>query len=709
MYEWRDNPFFDKGLNDLIASARVAAYGLKVPVLRGRESVNIITPLPPLVMRSESAQASPDRVRFGIFEADLRAGELRRNGVKVRLQDLPFRALTLLLSRPGEVITREAFRQALWPADVFVDFEQGISSAIMRLRDALGDSADNPIFVQTMERRGYRWIGPVLVQSVTPTGSTSISSAPAGSEPQTSGAGSLPAEEQPAAQVSTPLADGSAAEPLQQEFTARYEIGLTARPQKKFPLLLLWLSLGVVAAAGLGALWLRVWNRPAQISSIAILPFDNLSAPTFDDAFSDGLTDEVASSISHLEGIRVAGRRSSYVFKGKHDSLREIGSRLNVEAVVEGSVQRVGDHTHVTVELNRTRDGFMVWSQTYDGTTADWIPIESQIAGSIARALARNVSAANTLQTRDPEAHALYLEARYQWNQRTYQSELKSVDLLQQSIARDPNYALAWAGLADSLIAIGDVEEVNPAAYLPRARDAALKALQLDPSLAEAHAALGMVACHYDYDWPTAEREYRKAFELNPSYASAHQYYALGLMAHGRFSEAEAQLDIARQLDPLALIVDVDLALLRKFQRDFEGAITVSKGVLQRDPNYRFGYSMLSISYFCEHRWDDYLAVVAKVPHAEDAFNSAVARGQRDEQERLFRKTIDQAHAGLQRPFDVAYQAMLMGNNSLALDWLEKAYDHHDYWLLFVNVDPQWDPVRSDPRFPPLMHKLGVQ
>jgi tetratricopeptide (TPR) repeat protein len=175
------------------------------------------------------------------------------------------------------------------------------------------------------------------------------------------------------------------------------------------------------------------------------------------------------------------------------------------------------------------------------------------------------------------------VEARYLWNQRNFPAELKSVDLLQQSIARDPNYAMAWAGLADSLIAIGDVEEVDPAAYLPRARDAAIKAPQLDPSLAEAHAALGMVACHYDYDWPTAERECKKAFELNPSYASAHQYYALGLMAHGRFAEANAQLETARRLDPLALIVDVDVALLRKFERDFDGVIAVSKNILQRD------------------------------------------------------------------------------------------------------------------------------
>jgi TolB-like protein len=448
------------------------------------------------------------------------------------------------------------------------------------------------------------------------------------------------------------------------------------------------------------------WQRTTPISSIAILPFDNLSAPAFDDAFSDGLTDEIAASVSHLDGVRVAGRRSAYVFKGKHDDLRDIGSRLNVEAVVEGSVQRAADRTHVTVELNRTRDGFTIWSQTYDGTTSDWMQIESQIAGSIARALARRISPKDSPAARDPKAHALYLEARYLWNQRNYPAELESVDLLQQAIARDPNYALAWAGLADSLIAIGDVEDVDPAAYLPRARDAALKALQLDPSLAEPHAALGMVACHYDYDWPTAEREYKKAFELNPSYASAHQYYALGLMAHGRFAEAEAQLDIARRLDPLALIVDVDLALLRKFQRDFDGVINVSKSILQRDPNYHLGYSMLTTGYYCERRWDDWRAADAQHPQGD--ILRALANGHPDEIDRAFSKLTDEARAGARRPYDVGHYANLKGDRATALDWLEKSYQHHDYWLLFINVDPEYDALRSDPRFQALVHRLGV-
>jgi TolB-like protein/DNA-binding winged helix-turn-helix (wHTH) protein len=626
-----------------------------------------------------------------VFEADLRAGELRKNGVRVRLQDLPFRALRLMLSRPGEVITRQEFREALWPPDIFVDFEQGLSSAVMRLRDALGDSADNPIFIETIERRGYRWIGPVISQ--TP-------------ELEVRNPVLVPVVDQNSDQAPTEGESGTSVEPDSQGFTARYEIGLTTRHQKRRPRIVLWLATAIIGTLGLAVLLLWRGQPAAPISSIAILPFDNLSAPAFNDAFSDGLTDEIAASISHVDGVRVAGRRSAYVFKGKHDDLRDIGSRLNVEAVVEGSVQRAGDRTHVTVQLNRTRDGFTIWSQTYDGTTADWIQIESQIATSIAGALARKISPKDAPAAHDPEAHALYLEARYQWNQRNFPAELKSVDLMQQAIARDPNYALAWAGLADSLIAIGDVEEVDPAAYLPRARDAALKALQLDPSLAEAHAALGMVACHYDYDWPTAEREYKKAFELNPSYASAHQYYALGLMAHGRFAEAEAQLDTARRLDPLALIVDVDLALLRKYQRNFDGVIAVSQSILRRDPNYQLGYSMLTTGYLCERRWDDWRAADAKYPQGE--YLKAIVNGHPDEIERVLHKMMEEAKAGARRPYDVAHVALMKGDRALALDWLEKSYQHHDYWMLFVNVDPEYDVIRSDPRFQAIIHRLGV-
>ncbi|MGH9643903.1 MAG: TPR end-of-group domain-containing protein, partial [Terriglobales bacterium] len=347
-------------------------------------------------------------------------------------------------------------------------------------------------------------------------------------------------------------------------------------------------------------------------------------------------------------------------------------------------------------------------NQTYDGTSADWIQIETDIAASIARTMARSFSPGTaTPATRDAEAHALYLQARYFWNQRNFAAELKSVDLMQQAIARDPNYALAWAGLADSLAVIGDNEEVvRPADYMPRARDAALKALQLDPSLAEAHAVLGMVLCHHDYNWPAADREYKRAFELNPSYANAHQYYALGLMAHGRFAEARQQLETAHRLDPLALIVDVDTAVLLKYQRNYDGVIAESKQILQKDPNYFLGYSMLAAGYFCEHRWDDWRAVDAKVP--QDDFIRALVNGHPDQARLDMDKGIAEVAAGQRKPYRIMWAALQLGDRSAALDWLEKSYENRDYWLLFINVDPEMDPIRSDPRFQAIIHRIGV-
>jgi TolB-like protein/DNA-binding winged helix-turn-helix (wHTH) protein len=638
--------------------------------------------------------AQDDVVRFGIFEADLRSGELRRNGIKVKIQELPFRALKLLLSHAGEVLSREEFRKALWPDDIFVDFDHGISSAINRLRDALGDSAENPIFVETVERRGYRWIAPIRASAPAILAEGPLS---------TGGAGNDSAANATAAETPDTISAGD--QQSGQEFTERYLIGLKSPGQRRRRRYELWIVCAVVLVAlAMGLAWIR--TRPPAIASIAVLPFDNVGAAP-DDAFSDGLTDEVAASVSHLEGVRVTGRRSAYVFKGKHDDLRQVGARLNVDAVVEGSVQREGDRTHVAVQLNRTRDGFTVWSQTYDGNSTDWIQIESQIASAIARALARKISPEGPATAPpDPEARALYLQGRYLWNQRNFPAELKSVDLMQQAIARDPNYALAWAGLADSLAVIGNNEEVSPAAYMPRARDAARKALQLDPSLAEAHAVLGMVACHYDYDWPAAEREYQKALQLNPSYASAHQYYALGLMAHGRFSQAREQLETARRLDPLALIVDVDVAVLLKFERNFDGVIVESQRILQMDPNFQLGYSMLASGYFCEHRWDEWRAADAKSP--QEAFRRALVNGHVEEARRILNQRIAEVPSGLSRPYDVAYDAVLLGDRDTALEWLEKSYQNRDYWLLFMNVEPEMDPLRSDPRFQAIVRRLGV-
>jgi TolB-like protein len=464
------------------------------------------------------------------------------------------------------------------------------------------------------------------------------------------------------------------------------------------------LAISVLLLTGF-AIWRS--GRHQLISSVAILPFDNLTAGA-DPAFSDGLTDEIAASVSRLEGLRVAGRRSAYVFKGKHDDLREVGSRLNVEAVVEGSIQQSGERTHVAVQLNRVSDGFTIWAQTFDGDSTDLIQVESEIAAAIAHALSRNVyPGLSTPAPPNPEAHALYLQGRYLWNQRNLDAELKSVDLMRRAIAKDPGYAAAWSGLADVLSTIGSNENLQPAKYMPESREAARKALELDPTSADAHAVLGFIAAHYDYDWLTAEREYRTALDLNPNYSTAHQWYALGLMARGHFAEARQQLETARRLDPLALIVSVDMALLLKFQRDFNGVIAESQSILQFDPNYHLGYSMLATGYYCSHRWDEWRAVDAKVPQLD--LTRAVVNGQNEEAQRILKDYVRLAEKGEFQPHLLAQQAVRMGDKALALEWLERAYQEHDYWLLFDNVDPEMDPLREEPKFQEIIRRMGLE
>ena len=471
--------------------------------------------------------------------------------------------------------------------------------------------------------------------------------------------------------------------------------------------LLVGVAIGIFALLTLigFALW-RSYRQP-PISSVAVLPFDSLGADS-DPAFSEGLTDEVAAAISSLGGIRVPGRRSAYMFQGTHGDLHDIGLRLNVEAVVEGSVQRSGDRTHVAVQLNRTSDGFTIWSRTFDGNSRDTIQMESEIASAVAQNLSHSGKATLVVSPpADPEAHALYLQGRYLWNQRNLAAEQKSVEFMRRAIAKDPNYALAWSGLADSLMTIGNLDAGQPSDYIPEGQDAAMKALELNPNLADAHAVLGRIEAHYNYDWPTAENEYKKALALNPSYATAHQYYALGLMAHGRFAEAQQQLDVARQLDPLAFVVGVDVALLRKFQRDFAGVITESQRILQLDPNYHVANSMLATGYYLSHRWDDWRALDAK-----DFQNYPVARalasGQPEKAKRALLADVQRAEKGEITPEVVVLEAVRAGDHRLAVDWLQRSYQNHDYWLLFMNVDPEMDPIRSDPRFQAMMHQLGV-
>jgi TolB-like protein len=489
---------------------------------------------------------------------------------------------------------------------------------------------------------------------------------------------------------------------------ARLSVGVVSEDTTAGPKHHIWIAaaIGLLIAGALAAFAAARFRREAM-TTVAVMPFENLGGQS-DPAFVDGLSDEIVASLSRLEGVRVAGRSSTARVQSEHSDLRRIGQSLGVETVVEGSVQREGDHTHVDVQLNRTSDGFTEWSQSFDSNSQNTIQTEAEIAAAVARKLARNAAVTvSDIGTTDPEARALYLQGRYLWNQRNRDAEQKSVEYMRQAIAKDPNYAQAWSGLADSLMTIGNLEQVRPSDYLPDAREAARKALQLNPNLAEAHAVLGRIAAHYDYDWATAESEYKKAFTLNPSYATAHQYYALGLMSHCRFAEAQKQLDIARQLDPLALIVGVAQSLLRKFQRDYDGVIRESQRVLQLDPHYHVGYSMLATGYLLTKRWDDWKKVDAQMSQHDDV-TLALASGDREKARQAWELEVPRAERGELTAIIVATHALRLGDPKAALDWLERSYQNRDYWLLFINVDPEMDSIRSDPRFQAIVKKLGV-
>ena len=446
-------------------------------------------------MPLNSVNRTPNTVvLFGVFEADFHSQELRKNGVKVRIQDLPFRALKLLLSRPNGVVTREEFRQTLWPGDVFVDFDLGIRSAIKRLRDALGDSAENPIFVETVDRRGYRWIAPTHV------------------------------EPPPEATVGADL-----------EALDLAAAGPAPAPVDKWDWIRNWKIAGLVVAAAfalgaLGVLSLVLIRRHTSADSIAVLPFANGSGDANTDYLSDGITESLIGNLAHVPHLKVKSRSSVFRYKGKDVDAQKAGNELGVPALVSGRVTSRGDRIEVSAELIDVRDNTDIWEHQYSGKGADIVSLQMQIAGDIAGKLRSKLSSAEKQQvtrqgTQNPEAYDLYLKGRYAWNNRTYSELENAISYFNQAIAKDPGYALAYSGLADAYSVLPNYWGESQRDF-PKSNAAARKALELDPTLAHPHAVLGSNETQYDWDFAGGEAEFKKSLELDPNDATAHQWYA---------------------------------------------------------------------------------------------------------------------------------------------------------------------------------------
>ena len=471
------------------------------------------------------------RLCFGLFELDLRAGELRKHGLRIRLQEQPFQVLVMLLEHHGEVVTREELQKRLWPADTFVDFDHGLNKAISKIREALGDSAESPRFVETVARRGYRFLAEVRAADTTP------------------GTSPVPATQAPA---STEARDRSnlAGEPAMPKPVARP----VARMVSLFVVLLV--------IATLAAWKFYSWKRSsAVIRSLAVLPLESLSNDASQDYFADGMTDELISDLGQISALRVISRTSVMAYKRTNKPLPQIARELNVDAVVEGTVLHSGDQVRITAQLIEASSDKHLWSQSYEGELRDTLALQNQVARAVADQIRINLNAQErtalkSVRVVNPQAYESYLKGRYFWNKRTADALRVALAYFNQAIDEDPKYAEPYSGLADTYALLGDWQyaAMTPKEALPKAKAAAIKALELDNTLGEAHNSLAFCLDGFDWDFDSAGKEFRRAIELNPGYATAHHWYAWHLSLVGQNEEAIVEMKKAESLDPLSII-----------------------------------------------------------------------------------------------------------------------------------------------------------
>ncbi len=622
----------------------------------------------------------PHLVQFGEFQADLSAAELYKAGRKLKIQERPFQVLAILLERSGEVVTREELRGRIWPADTFVDFDHSLAVAVNKLREALGDSADRPRFVGTVGRRGYRFLVPVRRD-----------------EPLAANTGA-------AAKANGQSAAGSAS----RRQKARLRIALAA----------------VVVLLAAGAWKASVSRKPAppQISSLAVLPLENLSGDPEQEYFAEGMTDELITDLAKIGALRVISRTSAMRYKGTKKSLPEIAGELNVDAVVEGTVSRSAGRVHITAQLIGAKPEKHLWAESYERPLGDMVALQDELARQIADTIRVKLTPqerASLARARSvgPDAYQLYLKGRYFWNKRSAEGLHKAVEYFEQAIAKDPHYAQAYAGLADSYVLLGGgYSVVPPEAAYPKARTAAEKALELDETLAEAHTSLALIGPSGMWDWAGREREFQRAIELNPNYATAHHWYAEGyLIPMGRAEEAIAEMRLAEKLDPVSPIIATDVGKELYVARHYDEAAVQLHKALELDPNFTPALEWLWRVYAEKGDYQQALVILARIKPALAMPNYLSSRGylyaqegRKQEARQLLRQLLLLArHEYVDPEFPVAVYISL-GDKEQAFAWLEKAYATQSAYMSLLKLWSLYDPIRSDPRFADLLRRVGL-
>lgn len=625
--------------------------------------------------------------RFGRFEVNLATGELRRDGVLIHLQARPFEVLRALIERPGDLVTRDELRQRLWGPDTFVEFDNGLNTAITKLRDALGDTAEDHRYIETLARRGYRFVAPVSSPNV----------------PEARPADVLPA--------------GQAAE----------RNGLLARR----PLVLG--AFAVLAVAAVAVYAISAW-RPRGAESgggqprIVVLPFQNLTGDPNQEFLSDGLTEELIAQLSRLAygDLGVIARTSAMHYKQTRKRVAEIARELNARYVLEGSVRREGDRLRVTAQLIRSSDELHLWAETYQRDAREILAVEQEIVSAIAHAIHGRVVAEDSpgpgserpgsQSPVDPAAHELYLKGRHLWNQRTAPSVRAAVEFFERAIDRQPRYAPAYAGLAEAYIILGAMAEMAQSESYSRARVAASTALEIDDALPEAHTALAAILGEYYWEFTDAEAHFKRALALSPSNTTALHWYSDHLMFMGRTAEAVRAAEAAQRLDPISPVVNVNLGMQLLRVGRFDEAAVRARQTFELFPDFLRAYVPLGLA--CTHQrkfseaidaFERFRALAGETPDALGLLGYAHARAGDHARAREALAALDRLAQTRHVP---AYERAViyagLDDRDAAFEWLERAISAREWIVLLLNVDPIFEPIRSDARFTPLIAKVGL-
>jgi len=631
-------------------------------------------------------------VRFGTYEVSLQSGEVRKAGLRIRVQQQPMKLLEVLLEHPGEVVTREELRSRVWPNESFGDFDQALNIAIGKLRSALGDSAESPRFIETLPKRGYRFLAEV-----------SVVDTDARSKRQEPVTGDLPAAD-PRHKIQG--------------------IGLAVALQRR-----LWPARRVIGALALvlSLLIFFAWRFrsqipvPTGIRSIAVLPLENLSGDGSQNYFADGMTDELITDLAQISALRVISRTSVMAYKGARKPLPQIARELNVDAVVEGTVLRSGEQVRITAQLIEASTDKHLWSQSYEGELRDTLALQNRVASAIADQIRINLTpreqaALKRAKAVNPEAYQSYLKGRYFWNKRTADGLKAALAYFNQAIEEDPEYAQAYSGLADTYALLGDWQYgvMSFKEALPKAKAAAIKALELDSSLGEAHTSLGYSLRAFDWDFDSAGKEFRRAIEINPGYATAHHWNAMNLGLLGRPKEALVEMRKAENLDPLSLIINADLAEFLLLTHSYDESVEQGRKIIEMDSTFAIGHKQLGDAYLLKQMDKEAVAELQKAVRLSggspictaDLARAYVASGKMNEAMKLLSDLEKRSNADLTNAPHIAMIYASMGNNEQAMHWLEKAYEERFNPSILLRSG--FDPLRSDPRFEEFMHRVGL-